>query len=246
MVASIDSFGGSRFPLEVSSAIDSAALYDPGLASIVGLVTAAIEANCGDAWRALVAQLDVTSFIAESTAPVGSVLTVIPSPHNLTQAKRSWPILAIYREGEPTCEHKSFDYPICRQRWSVDWIVGPLGPDTQRKIGHMWVPIRNSIFSAINLGTHPAYLDGAYCFHGQFVEIWPVTAAGPAVTDSLGVEKGYGYFGGSVILESVERTTYQNDAAATGFDGGAYLTPNDGYGDAATSSLVTVGFENKT
>jgi hypothetical protein len=238
MAASLDSFGGSRFPLTIQ---DSATIYDPGLASIVGLLSAAIEANCGDAWRSIVSRLGINSMLAESTGPVSSVLSGIkPNPANLAQLATALPVLAVYREGDPSYDNKSFDYTLRRQQWSVEWVIGPLGPDLQRKVGHFWVPVSNAIVVAIHEGMHPAYQAGAYQFHGQFSEINVLTSGGPAVAEDLTTDKGAGYFGGSVILETVERFTFQNDVAATGFEGGAYLTPHDGYGDDATDALVDV------
>lgn len=245
MVASLDSFGASRFPLTQGETC--AANYDPGQAAIIGLLSAAIEACCGDAWRTLTASLNNDHFLAGSTGPVGSVLTVPPNPQNLTQVKMAWPVLAVYREGEPTIGLYSIEYTNSKQRWSVDWIAGPFSPDTQRKIGLFWVQIRNAIFVAIDLGMHPAYQNGAYQFRGQFSEIWPISAVGPAVTQELTTDKGQGYYAGSVILESTERVTYQGDAAAPdlAFEGGAYLTPHDGYGTPATGADVTVNYDNK-
>lgn len=246
MTRSFDSFGASRFPL--ASNDGCAVNLDPGLASIVGLICAAVEADCGDAWRKIVSELESNSLLADSTGPIGTVITLMPNPQTMTQVKSTWPILAVYREGEPEVGQYSIDYRNLTQRWSVDWIVGPLGPDTQRKIGYFWIKVRDSILNAIIQGNHPAYQDGAYQFRGQFSEIWPVSAAGPAVSDTLTTEKGAGYFGGSIILQTVERMTFQVDAGAleTDFDGGAYKTPNDGYGDVATGADVTVDFENKT
>jgi hypothetical protein len=245
MIASLDSFGASRFPLTQGETC--AANYDPGQATIIGLLSAAIEACCGDAWRALTASLNNDHFLARSNNPVGSVLTVQPNSQNLTQVKMAWPVLAVYREGEPTSGFYSIDYNNSTQRWSVDWIAGPFSPDTQRKIGALWVPISNAIRAAIVEGMHPAYQNGAYQFHGQFSEIRWITSAGPAVTQELTTDKGQGYYGGSVILETVERMTFQSDAAAaiTDFDGGAYLTPHDGYGTPATGADVTVNYDNK-
>jgi len=246
MARSFDSFGASRFPL---AATDGCAVnLDPGLAAISGLICAAVEADCGDAWRKIISELEATNFLASSTGPIGTVLTTIPTPQNMTQIKSTWPILAVYREGEPDIGSYSIDYRNITQRWSIDWVAGPFGPDTQRKVGHFWVKIRDSILSAITQGMHPSFDSGKYQFRGQFSEIWPISAAGPAVSDTLTTEKGSGYFGGSIILQTVERLTFQNNAAAieTDFEGGAYLTPNDGYGDNATGADVTVNYGNKT
>lgn len=244
MVASYDSFGASRFPLIPTE--DCAENYDPGLGTIVALLSAAIEANCGDAWRVIVQRLDGDHFLADSTGPVSSIHTVVPSIQNLTQTKRAWPVLAVYREGEPVNAQKTIDYYTSTQKWSVDWIVGPLSPASQRKIGHFWIQIRNTIFAAITLGHHDAYQNGAYQFHGQFSEIHTTGAGGPAVSQELTTDKGQGYFGGSVTLETVERLTFQGDTSGIGFEGGAYTTPNDGYGTPATGADVIANFGNKT
>lgn len=246
MAGSFDSFGSSRFPLIPTAAMHSAAHYDPGLATIIALVSAAVEADIGAAWRSMVQQLDATSFLHESIAPIGSVLTVLPTPQNLTQIKSEWPLLAVYREGTPARAPITIDYPAFTQNWAIDWIVGPLGPDTQRKIGHFWVQVRNSIWTAIETGHHLSFEDGAYQFFGQFVSIMPTGAEGPGVTQELSGGKGDGYFGGSVTLESVERLTYQNKATGDTFNQGGYLPPGDGYGDEATSLVLDVDFDNRT
>jgi hypothetical protein len=106
--------------------------------------------------------------------------------------------------------------------------------------------VRNSIMTAIELGHHPSYLSGAYLFFGEFVSLNTVTSAGPAVSESLVNDRGAGYFGGSVVLESVERITYQNKATGDTFNQGGYLPPGDGYGDEATEAVVDVEFDNRT
>jgi hypothetical protein len=253
MAASIDSFGASRFPLTPSGAIKSAADYDPGLASIIGLLCAAIEANVGAAWRAMVSQLDETSKYTDANRVIGSVLTVIPNSQNLTQvsvkvpgAQTAWPLLAVYRSGVASYDWKTTDYRFRRQEWSVDYILGPLGPDTQRKMGHFVVQVLNSIVEAITLGFHPAYMGGAYQFYGQFSSIDVLTSEGPAVAHVTPTDDGAGYFGGSAILESVERMAYQSGATSDTFNAGAYTTTNDGYGTASPVAVVDVDFGNKT
>lgn len=244
MARSFDSLGSSRFPLLPAAAIQSAADYDPGLASIIGLLSAAIEANIGAAWRAEVGRLHAESLFADSAGPVGSVLTVIPNPQSLTQVKRTWPLLAVYREGKGARDLLTLSYPAVTQSWSVDWIIGPLGPDMQRKLGHFWVQVRNTILVAIEQGYHPSYQNGACQFFGQFVSIIPTDHEGPAVAENLQGQHGEGYFGGSVTLESVERLTYQSKAAGDRFNSGAYLPPGDGYGDNATQVVVEVDYDN--
>jgi hypothetical protein len=240
MTASVDSFGASRFPLIApATGEQSAAVYDPGLGSIIGLVKAAIENDIGAAWRRQIGKLDETSFLVMSTSPIGSVLPLQPIPQTLTQIKSGWPVLAVYREGEPEDEWITAEIPGYKQRWSIDWIVGPIGPDIQRKIGHFWVPIVNSIRAAIHNGWHPAYDSGRQQFVGQFVQIRCVQSNGPGVSDQIQTEKGAGYYGGSIVLETVERFVAQSGAAIDEFNKNAYATPNDGYGDNWTGTVIT-------
>lgn len=246
MVASYDSLGASRFPLTPTDDIQAGIAYDRGLRAIIDLAVAAVEADVGDAWRQQTRQLDPSSKLYESETPIATVIEYMPDPQNLTQVSNVWPILAVYREGEAQTEQQTIEYPVFTQQWGLDWIVGPLGPDAQRKIGHFWVQIRNAIWVAMKLGHHWAYQNGAYQFFGIFSELNPVSASGPAISQHLTGQGGSGYFGGSIVLQTKERLVFQSKAQADTFNAGPYLTPHDGYGTEISGADVDVHFDNMT
>ena len=222
MVDSYDSFGSSRFPLSITvggSPATSAAQYDPGADAMVAFFRAVIEADCGAAWRQLVGQLDETSFLnIIDAAPVGDSITVEPSPENLTQRKEGWPLLAVYREGEPLTKERTTEYQCRTQNWAVDWVIGPLGVDTQRRVGSFVVQIENAITAALWHGYHPAYQGGVKQFVGIFSEIEVLSSSGPGHSDTVGLDKKTGYFGGSLVIQTVERMTFQSGATQADFE----------------------------
>jgi hypothetical protein len=243
-----NSWGSSRFPLTVSASVDVASQLDTGLHAISGLCVAAIEANCQAAWLRFVSNSHDRHWLRSSSKVVGHVLAgVRPDAQNLTQIGTDWPLLCIYRESS---EFEPITASLMgrKQKWGVDWIVGPLDPASQIRFGAFWGQVLNSIAAAIVDGYHPSYLNGADCFHGEFVSIVPTSETGAGVSAELVNDKGAGYWGGSIVLESVERFVPQSGAAIDTLNaaGTAYAPADAGYGDNWTETAVVVPIPDGT
>lgn len=241
-----NSWGNSRFPLAVSGTIDTAAQLDTGLQQLAALLAAAVNADCGDMWRHLVNASHERHFLGASVDPVAHVIAGIrPSAQVFTQLRiEHWPVLCVYREGSEF-EWNTADIPATKQRWGLDWIVGPIGPDSLNKFGAFWLQVLHAMSAVVIDGHHPAFLADAECFIGQFVQILPTSESGAGISDELTSDKGAGYFGGSLALESLERYVSQSGAAIDleNAAGTAYAPVDAGYGDPVETVmpvLVTV------
>lgn len=237
-----NSWGSSRFPLAAAGAIDTASARDIGLQAVAGLVTAAINADCGAEWRRLVAFGNDRHCLRGSVNPVQYTLAgVRPSAQTLTQIKVDWPLLTVYREGSEL-QWLASGVPAWKQRWGIDWIVGALDPASIQRYGSFWLQVLHAISAAIVDGHHPSYLNDAECFSGSFVEINPTSETGAGLSDELTNDKGAGYFGGSVALESLERYVPQSGALLDELNaaGTAYAPVDAGYGDTVTETLVSL------
>lgn len=243
----LNGFGTSHFPVTQfapdGGPLTSAGSLDKGKTAIYELLRAAVNYECGDAWRVLINQEDTyLKWQAEDNrrdpAPIMDVITVMPSAQNLMQRKEVWPLLAVYREGEPTYENETIKIRVRKQQFSVDYIIGPLGADTQDRYGDFVLQVLNAMESAIENGRHPAYRNGVCPFQGVFSSVRIISSSGPACSEVTPEQKGGGYFGGALVLECVERSISQANAEIGTFERDAFYhdTTFPGYGDIATGS----------
>lgn len=236
-------FGAQRFP---APAVTNAALLDPGHEAILGLVHAAINAELGDAWRAIVASLPAGHFLAKPAAiqPVGYATTIETTPQQFAQFKASWPLLSVYREGEPELSWLTTGMRAWKQRWSVDYVIGPIDVAHVNKIGRFAIAAARVIDRVITLGWHPDYNGGVCAFFGQFAQIETKGVQGPGVQQSLTEESGSGYYGLTVTLESVERQVEDGYAAPGMVDVDAcYVAVGTATEDPMTAHHATVAIE---
>lgn len=206
-------FGSLRFP---APSVDSAAQLDPGHEAIIGLLKTAINSELGNAWTGIVAELDADHYLRrKELQPVSWTSDLEATPQQLTQFKTEWPILCVYRQGEPELVWLQNSGQSWKQQWSVDWIVGPLKAAHIHKVGRFAISVARCICRTIDLGYHPNYNHGICCFFGQFVQIDSKGVAGPGIQQSLTEESGSGYYGLTVTLETIERE-YEDAVAKVG------------------------------
>lgn len=207
-----DGFGCTRFPVDpdlVGDAVTAANL-DSGQDSIIGLLKAAINADLGAAWDRLVSQMPASHPLRNRNGydlPVMHTTDSEPIPALTTQTLFAWPLLAVWPMGTPEAFELTMSLQALRQDWGVGYIMGPLDAAWQRKIGRGFCRlVYRSIQRAIRCGYHPAYQNGQRQFFGQFSEIKTTGCIGPGVVEILDKEKGIGYYGIQVNLQTVERT----------------------------------------
>lgn len=239
-------FGAQRFP---APTVASATALDPGHEAIIGLVQTAINSELGDAWRGIVANLSPDHFLVRPsiTQPVGSVSSLEPSPQQMTQFKAEWPLLAVYREGDPELTWLTTGMRSWKQQWSVDYVIGPIKAAHVNKIGRFVIAVARVIDRVITLGYHPDYNNGVCAFFGQFTQIETKSIQGPGMSAMLTTESGAGYYGLTVTLESVERQV-EDGYAATGMvdvDAG-YVAVGTATEPPMTEQYTTVTIENQS
>lgn len=240
-------FGATRFP--IPDTIESAYDVDPGQATILGLIEAAINAELGDAWLKMLGELPANHPLTRdgSTKPVGTALPFEVIPQHMTQWKARWPVLAAYREGEPEFGWMSTERRQLTQQWSVDWIIGPLDAGQIIRLGRFAVAVARIIDAVISRGYHPAYNGGARQFFGQFANIETKSIQGPGIAQSLTEESGGGYYGLTVTLESVEHDVMDGAAYAGLFDvDNGYVAVGTGTADTLTEIVNSIVYENQT
>jgi hypothetical protein len=240
-------FGATRFP--IPGTIDSAYDVDPGQATILGLVEAAINAELGDAWRKMLGELPNTHPLIRggSTNPVGVASPLEVTPQQMTQWKAAWPVLAAYRQGEPEFSWLSTERRQLKQEWSVDWVIGPLDAGQIIRLGRFTVAVARIVDAVISRGYHPAYKSGARQFFGQFASIETKSVQGPGIAQSLTEESGGGYYGLTVTLESIERDVMDGAAYAGLIDvDNGYVAVGTGTADTLTEIVDSILYENKT
>lgn len=208
-------FGAVRFP---APAVGSAQDLDPGQIAILELLEAAINAELGTAWCSIVATLRDEAKLRQSRQPVEFASTMELTPQEMTQVVTAWPLLAVYRQGEPEFDQLTLEYDKLTQQWSVDYVIGPLSAAHKVKIGRFCNSVAKLIWRTLDRGYHSAYKGGARQFLGQFTSIKATGVQGPGVAQSLGEESGSGYYGMTVLVETVEREVYDDVAQEGAFE----------------------------
>jgi hypothetical protein len=113
--------------------------------------------------------------------PVEDTLFVEPTPDMMTSSEFGFPLLAVFRRGSNDDEW-SIDIERINSRWGINYIVGPLDPADQRRMGAAVHGAHMVILQALRAGRHPAYQGGAHQF--PEAELWKLriegTDVGPA------------------------------------------------------------------
>jgi len=216
MSSNYGGFGGTKFP---AAQVASASELDPGHKSLLGLLETAINSELGDAWASVLARVRDGNFLKQYVGqkPVGSVCDFEPTEQQRTQFKANFPLLAVYREGEPELWYPN-QYLHQKQTWAVDWILGPVQADQIPQLGRFAIAVGRVICRAIEYARHLDYQEGVCQFQGEFAHIKPVSVNGPGVQRAAAEDAGSGYYGLTVILETWEREHDENDTDPYGIN----------------------------
>lgn len=197
-------FGALELPTAAGDVTASLAELDTTRATLAALVKQALIDDLAPVWETAVATLPASSHLRRSPTPavVGQVLEVEPSERHLTQVKVDWPVLAVYRTGEAEVFELTLEIEAQRQRWAIEWILGPLGVDDYRRIGDALTFAAKVIQRALRRGWAAGLDDGALKFHDTNVSWIKVQQV---QTGQLETEAGALFYGVRVGLEVVER-----------------------------------------
>lgn len=239
-------FGATLFPVET---VDNAYELDPGHESLLRLLETAINSECGAAWQSIAARLSPQHYTQRDGVylPVAMALPMEVSPQEMTQVKATWPILAVYREGEPEFSYLTLNHLALTQRWSCDYIIGPLSASHKLTVGKFAVVVARCIANVIHHGYHPDFRNGVAQFFGEFSSVQVKSIQGPGVAQSLGEESGGGYYGLTVTIETMERTVYDGYAGSNMLDvQTGYVAEGESTEEELTEAWIDVDFENET
>lgn len=199
-------FGAVRFPLTVPTFKDGAFDVDVGLNTLTQLIATAVNAEFRATWLRAMDSLPETSKIRGTCRkPVGSTFNEPPEPSQLTQTTLTWPILAVYRTGDP----EDFELTLChratRQTIHADWILGPLSVAEQKRMRGFLTAFLALVREVVRYGRHPAFDGNVRQFAGSFHSLQMTGASGPGIARMLDTDQGGGYYAVSAHLEAVER-----------------------------------------
>jgi hypothetical protein len=213
--------GGARMPLQDHD-VDATALsfeaLDPVLGVFAGLLTAAIRAELGTtsagAWQTVSAALPTGHRLLASSNPVGSVWRMAPSAEAIKQIELTWPLLAIWREGQGEWEQRTMMKAQVRTRWNALWSLGDLDADLGLKLGQALQYVGNVMAAAIERGKHPAYESGVQQYgtdSGDLIGAYPVEVqAGRAMFPDNEDSK---FWGTTLTFETLERVKELDEGA---------------------------------
>ena len=202
--------GGIQHPTEATD-VENGQLYsvgDPARDTLIALFSAAINAELGAAWNSA-----RTGTALSASAPVADTSYTAPRRSVLRESGYQFPLLAVYRTGEAPWSWFGLDVRQRRQRWGVDYILGPLKAEDERRLGGALNWVAAVVDQAIEQRGHPAYEDGDVQFYGADIPtVWrPGTLASVSLISSQeGVAsfgqdgEGVEFLACSMVLESTE------------------------------------------
>lgn len=207
-------------PLQAQDIDDTALSFealDPTVGVLAGLLEAAIQAELGTtsgSWAKVCSALPSGHRLASSTDPVGSVWRMAPSAEAIKQIALTWPLLAVWREGNGEVEQKTVMTQQIRTRWMALWSLGDMEADIGLKLGAVLQYVCNVMAATIELGRHTAYDSGTQQYgtdRGDLIGAYPVEmqagrAAFPDNEDSK-------FWGCSLTFETLERVKDLDEGA---------------------------------
>jgi len=230
--------GALTLPPDVADVGDSPqAALDPGLDTLVNLFATAIAAELGEVFS--------LAKIGTSLADFDVVQTVLPMASSASVLKRykvGFPLLCVSRTGEGTYAEFTSGEDILTQKWMVEYILGPLSLDDERKLGSLCVAVGKVISLTIRRGSHPDFQGGAIQFGAPYAGDDEIAdgSGGARFSSVKLVSQGLGrapfsdapdapeYIGIALVLETVEVETLTD--TSTDLDGASFGTLETGGG----------------
>jgi hypothetical protein len=209
---------------------DGASSVDVGIATLTALISQAMTSELQAAWTTVVTGLPDTSKLRTThNRVVGSTIDLPPEPQQLTQTGYAWPLLAVYRSGDPEDSWLTTEIRASKQEIHIDWILGPMDVASQRRFRGFLLAFLATVREVVRQGRHPDYDGGKRQFAGQFYSL-RVLGASHGIASGLGTDGGGGFYAASVRLEAVEREFNSSGGATLEFELG-YVTADTATGE---------------
>jgi hypothetical protein len=235
-------WGAFHLPLSGVEWPEGASNLDTGIATLTALISQAITSEMQTAWSTVVAGLPETSKLKTNCERVvGSTIDLPPEPQQLTQTGYAWPLLAVYRSGDPEDNWMTTEIRSSKQEIHVDWILGPMDIASQRRFRGFLLAFLATVREVVRQGRHPDYDGGNRQFSGVFYSL-RVLGASHGIAQGLGTDGGGGYYAASVRLEAVERELETAGGSHVEFDLG-YVTAENATGEDLVGIDVEVTLE---
>ncbi|MCA9647232.1 MAG: hypothetical protein KC492_41370 [Myxococcales bacterium] len=152
--------GALSLPLNAGNVGGSlVSVLDPASDTLLELFAQAITSEFGAVFNA--------AKTGTSLAGRSVVQTKLPLPASarvLTTYTAEFPLLCVARDGDATWDEFTLSIERVTQRWSVDFVLGPLVIDEERKLGSLCQGVAKVIAATIRRGCHPDYQGGALQF----------------------------------------------------------------------------------
>lgn len=193
---------------------------DPARDKLLALFATAITAELTAAWA-----LASPGTALEGKPVVNGRLPLPPTEDILTQQRVKWPLLAVYRDGQAEWQEWSLAIDMLRQTWTIDYLLGPLTIDDERKLADVLVAVSKVVTLVLQRGGHPSFEGGAL----QFLEAFPSGEGGCRFTSARPLNQRTGratvaegpnaprYLALTMQIETTERT--YPDESGPPFDG---------------------------
>lgn len=214
--------GGARMPLQAHDIDDSALSFealDPTIGVFAGLLEAAIEAELGTttgSWAKICSALPTGHRLLGSADPVGSVWRMAPSAEAIKQIKFTWPLLAVWREGDVEFEQKTMMVEQARTRFNALWTLGDLEADLGLKIAGVLGYVGQVMANTVKRGRHPAYDSGTQQYgtdRGDLIGAYPVSIQAGRARFPDSDDSDSGIWGTTLVFEVLERVTDLDEGA---------------------------------
>lgn len=212
-------FGALTLPVTATDVTSTLAPLDPGRDVLLGLFQQAIVSELGGAWNQV-----KPATVLNARSVVQHALPLEPTAENLRTLITEFPLLAVYRTGQATFEQHTLELWRLTQPWNVDYILGPLAIEDQRRLCDVLPAVAKVVTTAVERRGHPDYESGALQFFdgaGKFTacavksyELGPMRAGGG---DDSAV-----YWACSMRLETVEIEEFREGYSEVPLIGAAF------------------------
>lgn len=209
-----EDFGGLSLPLEAADVTTTLTPLDPAKAMLVALFKAALNAELGDVWTKVTNTL-ATDHPLRNTNPVQSTLELPPTPENIGQVKKTFPLLCVHRSGRATAEEYLLSQDKVTQTWDVHYILAPTDVGDCRKLLDVCVAVPKILRLVIRKRGHPQYQSGALQFfdgQGTLASVNLTGWEGPVQASFAPEENAPTYHAVVMQLETTELTYDDIDA----------------------------------
>jgi hypothetical protein len=230
----IATWGGVSFPLDPAQFTANFTAADPIRALLLGLFSAAITAELGEAWSRVSSTLEFGHQLRGKPA-IADTLELAPTHIIMQQRKAAFPLLALHRVDRRTYEYVGWAQRKRTQEWNLHYILGPLEVGAARKLLDSCLLVEGVVDSVLMQGRHDAYRSGEPVFGpgSPLDRVYLTGAEGPGQA-LYGGERD----SGTIYWATVLSITTTETGADTGVTGEAGDPPLDG-----ASFQVGVGSE---